>query len=154
MHIRLIMVTVVAVMSARVPLAGQQIPANDSARVETVKKLFAVTRVEQFHTQMLEMMLERYAQVPSLAPYAEPMREFLAKHASYSVVEGDLIATYREYYSETEVQQLIRFYESPLGQRVAAVTPVLSARLSQITSDKINRLLPELMRELSGRKIP
>jgi hypothetical protein len=154
MRIRLLSAMSFAVLLASSPVASQQVPANDSAKVVTVKKLFALTRTKEFHTQTLDFMWERYAQVPNLAPYAEVMRDFLAKHVNFEAIEGDLIALYREYYTETELQQLIRFYESPLGQRVADVTPALSFRMGQLTSERINRLLPELMRQLTGGKAP
>ena len=128
-------------------LAGQSIAAGDSARVETVKRLLVVTKVEEYHKQMQKMIADQYAKVPAMASYAEKSRSFLEKHASFKAIENDLIAVYREFYSESETLELIRFHESPLGQRVVTVTPLVTARLNQIVSERMAALLPELMRE-------
>jgi uncharacterized protein len=139
--------TIVTVMSVP-PLSGQAIPAPDSARVETVQRLFALTRVESYHEQITQMALDRYAQVPALTQFAETTREFFAKHLTFAAIEADLIAVHREYYTEAEVQEMIRFYESPIGQRLTVVTPLLTARLNQVMVERMNALLPDLLLRL------
>jgi hypothetical protein len=91
------------------PVAGQRIAAGDSARVETVKRLIVVTKVEEFHKQVLNMIADQYAKVPAIAPYAEAYRAFLAKHASFEASEKDMVGVYREFYSESDMLELIRF---------------------------------------------
>ena len=130
MYLRSACAIACAALLAVSPLAGQNIAAGDSARVETVRRLIVVTKVEEFHQQMLNMIADQYAKVPAIAPYAEAYRAFLAKHASFEA-SGELI----------------RFYESPLGQRAVTAMPLVSARLSQIASDRMATLLPELMRQ-------
>lgn len=130
------------------PVNGQVSSATDTARVETVRRLFALTRVERYHAQMTQMALERYAQVPALTQFAEPTREFFGKHLSYAAIEADLIAVHREFYTEAEVLEMIRFYESPIGQRLTVVTPLLTARLNQVMVERMNALLPDLLLRL------
>lgn len=130
------------------PLGGQAIAAGDTASVETVRRLFALTRVEAYHTQITQMALDRYAQVPALVPFAEATREFFEKHLSFAVIEAELIAVHREFYREAEVQEMIRFYESPIGQRLTVVTPLLTARVHQVMVERMNALLPDLLLRL------
>jgi hypothetical protein len=147
MYVRSAWAMACAALLAASPVAGQSIAAGDSARPETVKRLLVVTKVEEFHKQMQKMIADQYAKVPAIAGYAEKSRAFLEKHASFKAIENDLIGVYREFYSESETRELIRFHESPLGQRVVTVTPLLTARLNQIVSERMAALLPELLRE-------
>lgn len=127
---------------------GQAIAAGDTARVETVRQLFALTRVEAYHAQITQMALSRYAQVPALVPFAEATREFFGKHLSFTAIEADLIGVHREFYTQEEVLELIRFYESPIGQRLIVVTPLMTTRVNQVMADRMHALLPELLRWL------
>ena len=147
MYLRSACAIACAALFAVSPLAGQNIAAGDSARVETVRRLIVVTKVEEFHQQMLNMIADQYANVPAIAPYAEAYRAFLAKHASFEASEKDMIGVYREFYSESDMLELIRFYESPVGQRSVTLMPLVMARLNQIASDRMAALLPELMRQ-------
>jgi hypothetical protein len=153
MLIRAVSVSSITALVATATLASQQVPANDSARVETIRKLLTVGRVEELHTQLLAMITARYSQIPALAPYAETIREFLKTHGSFAAIEGDLIAVYREYYSETDLQELLRFQESPIGQKVTAVAPLISVRTNDLVTKRMEKLLPELMRQV-GRQPP
>jgi proline iminopeptidase len=136
---------------AAAPAAAQGVPANDSAKVETIRKLFAITRVEAYHTQIMSQASVAYsnafASTPIPAELVGRMRAFLDEHGNFAAVENDLISVYREFYSETEAQQLLRFYESPLGQRLVTVTPAISARMYQVTSARMTALMPKLLQE-------
>ena len=41
------------------------------------------------------------------------------------------VSRYDEHYSDEEIKDLIKFYESPLGQKVVTVLPKLTAELQQ-----------------------
>jgi uncharacterized protein len=154
MRVRIVGVIVIITFSAAWPLLGQHVPPKDSARAETVKRLFAVTKAAEFHGQLINGIVARYEQTPFMAPVIEQARAFLAKHATFAAFEDELIALHREFYSETELKELIRFYESPVGQRVSAITPMLSQRMNQVVSARMATLLPELTRELERTRPP
>lgn len=42
------------------------------------------------------------------------------------------VPTYDRYYSHEEIKGLIRFYETPLGQKLASVQPKMSAELQEV----------------------
>jgi len=137
-----------ALVASTSALVGQSDSAFRPAHRASVQRLFAVTHVEAFHAPMLQLAASRYAEVPALAPFAEVMRAFVQKHASFAAMEDDLIKLYSEAYSEVDVMALIEFYETPLGQRLIAATPRLAVESAAIASKRIIALLPELMKEL------
>jgi hypothetical protein len=147
MYVRSAWAIACAALVAASPVAGQRIAAGDSAGVETVRRLLVVTKVEEYHQQMQKMITDQYAKMPAIGPQAEVFRTVLEKHGSFKAIENDLIKVYREFYSESDMLELIRFHESPLGQRVVTVTPLVTARMHQIVSERMAALLPELMRE-------
>ena len=154
MSIRSTSVAALLTVLSAAPAAAQGVQANDSAKVETIRRLLAVTRVEAFYTQIMSQVSvaysNAYASTPIPAEMFDRMRALLAKHANFAAVEDDLISVYREFYSETDAQQLLRFYESPLGQRLVTATPALSARTYQVTTARMTALMPQLLQELTS----
>jgi len=142
---------VVFALLAATPAAAQSVPANDSAKVESIRKLIGMSRMEGFLTQTRAQLFASYSAnltMPGMSEMLDRMRAFFDKHLTFAEVENDVIAVYREVYSETEVQQLIRFYESPVGQRMITTLPVLNARLSELARARMAALLPQLQQEL------
>lgn len=66
---------------------------------------------------------------------------------------------YTSQFSETELNQLIAFYESPLGKKMLSKLPELNARSVQLTQvnlesavPEVNNLLSEMTAELEKQK--
>lgn len=127
------------------PLGAQEIAPADSAKPETIERFFVASRVEQVFASSRELM---FGSVPAPEPIAGRWRELMAKYLPYDSVKVDLFRIYREAISETDMQGLIRFYESDLGQRVMVKLPSLLNRASGIVADRLRRHLPEFMAEM------
>ena len=137
------------------PALCQSVPAGDSASIETVKRMLVVTKAEEYHAQLMREFSARWAETPGLSSDAvEKARAFFQKHLGFAAIEGDVIALHRQYYSESDLREIIRFYESPVGQRAVVVIPLLSSRLNQIAVARVTALMPELMREVGLGKSP
>lgn len=74
-------------------------------------------------------------------------------------LKPDLVALYTSQFSETELNQLIAFYESPLGKKMLSKLPELNARSVQLTQvnlesavPEVNNLLSEMTAELEKQK--
>ena len=75
-------------------------------------------------------MLERYQAQANTA---------LDKAIGWDKLKPDLVSLYTSQFSETELNQLIDFYQSPLGKKMLAKLPELNARSAQLTGQTRKR---------------
>ncbi len=63
---------------------------------------------------------------------------------SWKNFQDDFIAVYAEVFSEDELRGLIKFYRTPLGQKLVNKMPLVQQKLMPIVQRKIIKLLPEV----------
>ena len=94
-----------------------------SAKIENIKKLLELTGSgkmgEQVARAMIASFQQNYADVPN--EYWESVKKEI--HADDIV--NLVIPIYDKHYSEEDVQKMIDFYESPIGKKVIAATPLI-----------------------------
>ena len=62
-------------------------------------------------------MLAMQSTEPALAPYQTQMKAFLSKYMSWASLKDDMTKIYTAEFSERELNELAKFYETPLGKR-------------------------------------
>src|SRR5712671_170655 len=126
--------------------ASQQNSAQASAAIDPVKEKeirslleligardaiqdAASSATEQYRQKMLETSANNdRAQVLTNAYFAEFQKKFDADS-----VTSQLVGIYDKHFTEDEIKDLLEFYGSPLGQKVAAEMPKIS-REAQLTT--------------------
>ncbi len=84
------------------------------------------------------------AQMPQLSAVEGVMRDFFNKYMSYEAMRDDYVELYASVYTEKELKDLIKFYRTPLGKKVVATTPELTAKGTELGQ----RIVAEHMTEL------
>lgn len=69
---------------------------------------------------------------PLMAPFMEVMQEWADRVITMKEMGPQLARVYAEFFSEAELRQMIVFYQSPVGRRLAAALPDLTRRGSEI----------------------
>ena len=68
-----------------------------------------------------------------------------------------MVKLYTSNFSEQEMQELIAFYESPLGQKVLEKMPSLTSQSAQLTQSKLETAVPkvnQLLAEMTAKLSP
>lgn len=91
----------------------------------------------------LQSLLQR-----GMEPYADVIRSFLASTMSLDALRGPLTDMYAARFTETEVKELTAFYTSPLGRRLAAEGPSLTAECALLGQRSCAERMPELIAAL------
>lgn len=114
-----------------------------------VQQMFAQRFVETKADQSKQALLESYQ--------AKANAE-LDKAVGWNKLKPEMVKLYVSNFTEQEMQELIAFYQSPLGQKVLQKMPVLTAQSAQITQSKIeaaapavNKLLSDMTRQLDAK---
>ncbi len=135
----------IAFLVGALRLPAQQIAASDSARLETVEKYLAASHAEELYRKTVSMMLEA---VSSQGSVGDIMQRFMEKYLPYETIKTDYIKVYRESISETDMQALITFFESDVGQRFVVRMPFLMAATNRLMQARMQEHMPELVAEL------
>jgi uncharacterized protein len=116
-----------------------------------VRRYLEVTNVRQTLEQGIDLMLKNQAsQMPQMGAYTKVMRDFYNEHMSWAVMEPDYTRVYLATFTEPELRELIRFYESPAGRALVAKTPIVIEKTTELTSQRLQTLMPELMKRLQA----
>ncbi|MGH9744496.1 MAG: DUF2059 domain-containing protein [Candidatus Acidiferrales bacterium] len=135
--------------SAPPPAAPAQASAPaaklDPAKEAAIRHLMDITETSKMGENLQVYVTERVHKVAGDAIAPDRLQKFMdtftAKFnasAPASAVTDALVPIYAKNFSMEDIQELIRFYESPLGQRVVKTMPKVSAE-SQETGIEIDQ---------------
>jgi hypothetical protein len=98
---------------------------------------------------MLEMQVQ---QNPALVPYQAQMKAFLNKYMSWASLKDDMTKLYMAEFSESEVNELTKFYQTPLGKKTVKKMPLLMTQGAEIGQKRVQEHLPELQAAMQADK--
>lgn len=138
---------------ASAPVAHAQ-AAPDSVRVALAERIMRAAKVsETMIAAVTTSIPSQKASMPNIP--AEFWVAFEARaRGSVDSLAHLMAPVYAETFSREELQGLLAFYESPLGQRMVAAQPQILARTSEIGRQWGAKLGQELITEILGRKKP
>ena len=96
---------------------------------------------------------------PPLIPICWPVRR--ARRRGWPKLKPDMVKLYTTNFSESELKDLVAFYQSPLGKKVLEKMPQLTQQSAQMTQAKlesavpvVNKLLADMTAELEPAAAP
>ena len=106
----------------------EEIPADsdvqaDPAQRAQVEELLELTNADALNVQILEQVIAQFRQMAPEIP--DEWWESFAAKALETDMNSLLIPIYERNYTATEIDGLIEFYQSPLGQSLLAKTPIV-----------------------------
>jgi uncharacterized protein len=99
--------------------------------------------------QLLDMQLK---QAPQLAPAKDAMKKFFSKYMSWDALKDDVAQLYAECFNEDELNELSKFYQTPVGKKLAKVTPDITTKAAALGQAKVQSHIAELQ-EMMGESI-
>lgn len=126
-------------------------PALASADAEKpVRELLQLLEVEKSIETSLMVTAEALVGQASLPEASKAKLEnFLRETIGYKAIESDLIRLYQKNFTSSEIQDMIQFYKTPTGRKLAKTLPVLMLEGAQIGQEKILVRQEELQKLIS-----
>ena len=90
-------------------------------------------------------------QAPQLAQFEDVMREFFGKYMSWEALAPELTKLQAAAFTEAELRELTAWYQTPLGRKVRAVSPQLTAQGAAVGQRVAAEHMPELQQALMAR---
>ena len=109
-------------------------------------------KMEQATKQSADVMLEmQLRQNPQLNQFKDIIQEFMTRYLGWQELKPEFVKLYTELYNEGEIREMVKFYGTPLGQKMQATMPQLMARSAEISQKRLQDHMPELQGKIMER---
>lgn len=123
---------------------------SDAEKIKNIKKLLELTDTESTLKQVVNQMISQIkTQNPNISPNF--LNTFINEYKTEEVLDR-MIPIYSKYYTNEEIEGMIAFYQTPLGQKTIKVMPQLmteSIQIGQIYAQEVaQRAMNKIKNEL------
>lgn len=132
------------------------VAASGDTHRASVEKLLLLTKqdqlLEQTFPQIKQLVLQQIQQTELSQEQSRLMEEYFNKifdvmkdEMSWDKMKDDFIQIYMAVYTEQEVNELIAFYESPIGQKTVEKMPQLMQESMAISQKYTMNMMPKIL---------
>jgi hypothetical protein len=109
---------------------GQKAPAIDPQKEKDVRKLLELSGAAKLGVQVMDQML---TQMRRLHPDVPPdFWDAFKKEANADELTNLVVPIYANHFTDDEIKELIKFYESPIGQKLVREQPPMMRESMQV----------------------
>ncbi|MCJ8146486.1 DUF2059 domain-containing protein [Acinetobacter sp. A3.8] len=145
------------------PMTAMAMPASDAS----VKELLKMTNSEQMMdhmnahmqniiSQSIQQVQKQQgevlsdAQVEIVHKYSKKVADIMAKGMKWSDIEPAILKIYQDNFTQEDINGLIAFYKSPVGQKTIEKMPVVMQQSMTAGQEAMMKVMPELTDEMKG----
>ena len=133
--------------------------ADEASKRAKAEQLFMLLRMDTMMDQLMGGVKRQVQQITESMPgvdqanpeqkkqitdFQQHVMDVVNKKIGWKALEPDFITLYASTYTEEELDGIVAFYKSPVGQKMIEKTPVLTAKSTEITQQKMSELQPQL----------
>ncbi|HZQ44896.1 MAG TPA: DUF2059 domain-containing protein [Acidobacteriaceae bacterium] len=149
------MVVVLAVLVLRCATTR----ADEASKRAKAEQLFTLLRMDRLTDQLTNSVMKQVDQMTQsmpgmdratpeqkklLADFQQSVMDLVKKNVGWKALEPDFINLYATTYTEEDLDGMLAFYQSPLGQKVLEKTPELMAKSTEIAQQKMREIQPQM----------
>ena len=106
-------------------------------------------QVQQMFAQRFEQTKAPASKKAVLDSYQAKANAALDQAIGWNKLKPDMVKLYTSTFSESELKDLVKFYESPLGKKVLEKMPMVTQQSAQLTQQKLESAVPVVNKLLS-----
>lgn len=133
--------------------------ADEASKRAKAEQLFMLLRMDTMMDQLMGGVKRQVQQITESMPgvdqanpeqkkqitdFQQRVMDVVNKKIGWKALEPDFITLYASTYTEEELDGIVAFYKSPIGQKMIEKTPELTTKSTQITQQKMSELQPQL----------
>jgi hypothetical protein len=130
--------------------------SHEASAVAFLKLAHADQLGAPIYMQAQQMFAQRFADTKApaskqavLESYQAKANAALDKAIGWEKLQPDMVKLYTSNFSESELKDLVAFYQSPLGRKVQAKMPQISQQSFQMTQEKLQPAVPVVTKLLA-----
>ena len=157
---RVTMCVVVASVLVGAMVASAQDPKREALAEELVGIMNMQENIEKSFEMIKKMMPQQLDQMGTggesseARKEAESMMDLIQAEMSWDKLKDDYIAIYAETFSSAELEGIVSFYKSTVGQRFIEKQPELMQRSMEVSQKQMMRILPKVQALSGGAPSP
>ncbi|MEC8887477.1 MAG: DUF2059 domain-containing protein [Pseudomonadota bacterium] len=102
--------------------------------------------IQQVQKQQGEPLTD--AQVEVVHKYLKKIADVMAKGMTWSDLEPAMVKIYQDNFTQEDINGLIAFYKTPLGQKTIEKMPVVMQQSMAVGQNAMLKIMPELTEEM------
>jgi hypothetical protein len=133
--------------------------ADEASKRAKAEQLFTLLHMDTMMDQLMSGVKRQVQQITESMPgadhptpeqqkqitdFQQRVMDVVNQKIGWKALEPDFINLYASTYTEEELDGIIAFYKSPVGQKMMEKTPELMSKSTQITQQKMSELQPQL----------
>ena len=133
--------------------------ADETSKRAKAEQLFLLLHMDTMMDQLMSGVKKQVQQITQsmpgadqatpeqkkqIADFQQRVMDLVNQKIGWKALEPDFITLYASTYTEEELDGIITFYKSPVGQKMMEKTPELMAKSTQIAQQKMSELQPLL----------
>jgi uncharacterized protein len=151
-------------MLALQPVLAQGPQPSEKSVLQLLQVMHTHQIMDNASAQMDETMRNsmKQANQGQLNPEQEKIREdsqaklvaIIKDELNWSTIEPLLVQAYQGTFTQEEVNAMLSFYDSPIGQSVGAKLPTVNQQLTQLMQQRTRELIPkivEMQKDMAAR---
>ena len=116
-----------------IELRAQDAQTADPERMAAAHELLVAMQTEAAYEESIVNIVDlQTSQNPALEPFGPVLLEFFQKYGSWELLKDRFAEAYAAEFTVEEISQLIDFYETDLGRKVARATPRIQSATTKI----------------------
>ncbi len=150
------------------PATAQIVPEDQRASRDEVEQFFTAMRLrknmemvfkamrEQMKGMSQKMMSEKLSmltpeQQEKFVKAMQGNMDDIMDSMRLEDLISDMIPVYQKYLTREDLEGIIAFYSSPVGQRLLDKTPAMTTEAMKISMDRMEKMMPEIMAKMQKR---
>jgi hypothetical protein len=126
-------------------VAAQAQTPDKSKQYKAAEELLLTMNMKQVIDQSLEQMLAlQLKNNPSLQPAEATLKQFFNKYMSWEALREDYIKIYMEEFTEKELKEMMSFFKTDTGKKMASKQTILMMKGAQLGQSKVQEHMSEL----------
>jgi hypothetical protein len=128
----IILITGICALAPLTGAVAQEAAPSDAKTEALVDRLLDALNAKQGIEQNVQVMaLAQIQAQPELAVFADVFKQFYRKYIGYDAIRDSLTEQYVDRFSQSELQELVEFYESDLGRKSTKFIPQIATHVLQ-----------------------
>ncbi len=144
MCVRRLLGSLLVLLVAAAPALAQT--KRDAEKEKKIRRVLEVTGAQRMMSQMAGQMIASFKKAQPEVP-EEFWNRFEEKFSSEDLID-QLVPIYDKYYSKQDLDGLLAFYESPVGQKVLKTMPQVMQESMQIGQAWGKQKAEEVLKEI------
>ncbi len=142
---------IVMLVTAMVMVHSGLCIASESTHNAAAENMLKSMKLETTLSHLTEEILRsQLATDPCLAPYEKVLRAFYQKYFSWAYFKDDFIKMYTAAFTENELNEIAKFYNTPVGQKTLEKLPQLTMAGMQIGTKILKAHEKELVDQIKA----